>query len=141
MPSQPAPPALHELAAWSPYQQQTSAAWVIESPIAAIRVGGRGLPDRALARCGAVSEVEITTAASVTARATVTSAVCWGRPTYITPSVPAKRTATWWIERITFSILPSTPLRVFQSQPPTRTCCGGCLSLEGGNRPGTGHVA
>jgi hypothetical protein len=35
---------LHEFAGWSPYQQHTSAAWVIESPIAAMLLGnGAGL--------------------------------------------------------------------------------------------------
>src|SRR5215204_3506486 len=43
MPSQPALPVLHELAGWSPYQQHTSAAWVIESPIAAMLLGGFGV--------------------------------------------------------------------------------------------------
>src|SRR6266545_437776 len=42
MPSQPAPPVLHELAGWSPYQQHTSAALVIESPIAAMLLGAGG---------------------------------------------------------------------------------------------------
>src|SRR5215204_7753099 len=39
MPSQLAPPVLHEFAGWLPYQQQTSTAWVIESPIAATLLG------------------------------------------------------------------------------------------------------
>src|SRR4029453_8778212 len=42
MPSQLAPPVLHELAGWSPYQQHTSAARVIESPIAAMLIGAGG---------------------------------------------------------------------------------------------------
>src|SRR5215216_3364658 len=36
------PPVLHDWAGWSPYQQHTSVARVIESPIAAMLVGSGG---------------------------------------------------------------------------------------------------
>src|SRR5947208_1575699 len=42
MPSKAPPPVLHDCAGWSPYQQQTSVARVIESPIAAMLVGKGG---------------------------------------------------------------------------------------------------
>src|SRR6266542_6966784 len=41
LPSQDASPVLHDWCGWSPYQQHTSAALVIESPMAAM-VPGRG---------------------------------------------------------------------------------------------------
>src|SRR5829696_6410956 len=42
MPSKAPPPVLHDWAGWSPYQQQTSAARVIESPIPAMLLGRGG---------------------------------------------------------------------------------------------------
>src|SRR5438093_11244131 len=45
MPSSAPPPVLHDCAVWSPYQQQTSVARVIESPIEAMLVGSGGAAD------------------------------------------------------------------------------------------------
>src|SRR5215213_8149617 len=42
MPSNAPPPVLHDCAGWSPYQQQTSAARVIESPMPAMLLGSGG---------------------------------------------------------------------------------------------------
>src|ERR671910_148536 len=42
MPSKAPPPVLQDWAGWSPYQQQTSVALVIESPIPAILLGRGG---------------------------------------------------------------------------------------------------
>ena len=85
---------LHELSGWSPYQQQASAAWLIESPIAAIRFGGGGLLACALAMCGAVSDVAMTNTMNVTTRATVPNASCRVRPMYITSPFRGDATAT-----------------------------------------------
>src|SRR5688500_9114556 len=58
MPSNGAPPVLHEWRGWSPYQQHTSVARVIESPIDAMLLGGLG---RAVA-VGAAARTATTTA-------------------------------------------------------------------------------
>src|SRR5215211_6943847 len=45
MPSKAPPPVLQDWAGWSPYQQQTSAARVIESPMPAMLLGRLGAAD------------------------------------------------------------------------------------------------
>src|SRR6266545_3683661 len=43
----PSFPVLHDLPGWSPYQQHTSNAWLIESPMAAMLFGNGGEAARA----------------------------------------------------------------------------------------------
>src|SRR5262245_28519550 len=55
MPSNDPPPVLQDWAGWSPYQQQTSVARVIESPIEAMLVGSGGAADAFEARAAAAA--------------------------------------------------------------------------------------
>src|SRR5688500_14696145 len=64
MPSKKPPPVLHDWAGWSPYQQQTLAARVIESPIPAMLSGRGGEADAA----GSQSRTATTAASSVLRR-------------------------------------------------------------------------
>src|SRR6266498_3337794 len=63
----PSLPVLHDLPGWSPYQQHTSNAWLIESPMAAMLFGKGGASARAEGARTSASAVA-TTAAHPTTR-------------------------------------------------------------------------
>src|SRR5215217_4104796 len=93
MPSYAPPPVLQEYEGWSPYQQQTSAARVIESPIPAMLLGSGA---EANALCGARMPTVAKEATARSLRNCIVHPLCRDRgwkavmpgPAASTPSVP-----------------------------------------------------
>src|ERR671911_601690 len=74
MPSKEPPPVLHDCAGWSPYQQQTSVARVIESPMPAMLLGRGGEAVAAVAPVMTVAK----TARSRNVRLSISTASSFG---------------------------------------------------------------